>query len=202
MIESHTNIAATYIETKASIRASGTVDSGPVNTQNAAMRASTTPRASRRCAGLGGRRKMVKSCPSEAPDRVFIMLSNSTTERAGTVHVVWPPSRGRYGSQRLAPFRRAESARIFDEQARSRFDSERARITARSMRLTRPRPRSPGRRSDDAPEGKEGVEVGEQMSIPIAHTAALLGRPHYVNVSDCRHYFPFGPRGSKVSGKQ
>jgi hypothetical protein len=57
---------------------------------NAAIRASTTPRASRRCVGPGGRLEMVKSCPSEAADRVFIMLSTSTTERAGTV-----PSCGR-----------------------------------------------------------------------------------------------------------
>jgi len=49
---------------------------------------------------------------------------------------------------------------------------------------------------------QESVEVVEQVSIPlIAHTATLLGRPHYVNVSDCRHYFPFAPRGSTVSGR-
>jgi hypothetical protein len=32
---------------------------------------------------------------------------------------------------------------------------------------------------------EEGVEVGEQVSITLlAHTATLLGRPHYVNVSN------------------
>jgi hypothetical protein len=50
---------------------------------------------------------------------------------------------------------------------------------------------------------EEGVEVGEQVSVAlIAYAATLLGRRHCVNVSDCRHYFPFGPRGSTVSGRQ
>jgi hypothetical protein len=50
---------------------------------------------------------------------------------------------------------------------------------------------------------EEGVEVGQQVSITlIAHTATLLGRSHCVTVSDCGHYFPFGPRGSTVSGRQ
>jgi hypothetical protein len=48
---------------------------------------------------------------------------------------------------------------------------------------------------------EEGVEVGEQVSVTlIAHTGTLLGGRHCVNVSDFRHYFPFGPRGSTVSG--
>src|SRR2546426_3792524 len=41
VIPSLTNIAATYIGTKASMRASGTVDSGPAATTNAAISAST-----------------------------------------------------------------------------------------------------------------------------------------------------------------
>jgi len=77
VIPSLTNIAATYIGTKASMRASGTVDSGPAATTNAAISASTTPRASRRCAGLGGRLEMVKACTSGAADRVFTMLSTN-----------------------------------------------------------------------------------------------------------------------------
>src|SRR6266403_4931588 len=88
VIQSLTNIAATYIGTKASMRASGTVDSGPAATTNAAISASTTPRASRRCAGLGGRLEMVKACTSGAADRVFTMLSTGTTECASTAHVV------------------------------------------------------------------------------------------------------------------
>ena len=48
---------------------------------------------------------------------------------------------------------------------------------------------------------QEGVEVGEQVSVTlIAHTATL-GRRHCVNVSNRRHYFPFDPRGSTVSGR-
>ena len=50
---------------------------------------------------------------------------------------------------------------------------------------------------------EEGIEVSEQVSVTsIAHTATLLRRQHYVNVSDFRHYFPFGPRGSVPSGRQ
>jgi hypothetical protein len=50
---------------------------------------------------------------------------------------------------------------------------------------------------------QEGVEVGKQVSVTlIGHTATLLGRSHCVNVSDCGHYLPFGPRGSTVSGRQ
>jgi hypothetical protein len=59
VIESLTNMAVTSIGMKASMRASRTVDSGPAVTTNAAIRASATPRASRRCAGLGGRLEMV-----------------------------------------------------------------------------------------------------------------------------------------------
>src|SRR6266481_3900340 len=59
---------------KASMRGSGTVDSGPAATTNAAIRTSTTPRANRRCAGLGDRLETMKSCPSGAADRVFTML--------------------------------------------------------------------------------------------------------------------------------
>jgi hypothetical protein len=72
--ESFTNIAAAYIAMKASMRASWTVDSGPTARTNAAIRASTTARASRRCAGLGGRLAMVKACPSGAVERVFTMV--------------------------------------------------------------------------------------------------------------------------------
>lgn len=49
---------------------------------------------------------------------------------------------------------------------------------------------------------EESVQIGEQVSIPwAAHTATLLGRLRYVNVSDGRHYFPLG-LGSMVSGRQ
>jgi hypothetical protein len=50
---------------------------------------------------------------------------------------------------------------------------------------------------------EEGVEVGEQVSVSlISRTRRRYGRSHCVNVSDCGHYLPFGPRGSKVSGRQ
>jgi hypothetical protein len=49
----------------------------------------------------------------------------------------------------------------------------------------------------------QGAEVGKQASISlIAHKGTLLEGRHGVNVSDFRHYFPFGPRGSTVSGRQ
>ncbi len=35
----------------------------------------------------------------------------------------------------------------------------------------------------------------------MEHAAKLRGRRRYVNVADCRHYVPFGPRGSMVSGR-
>jgi hypothetical protein len=46
---------------------------------------------------------MMKSCPSGAAACVFAMLCTSTTERAGTAHVVWPPHDV---VRRSAPFRR------------------------------------------------------------------------------------------------
>jgi hypothetical protein len=43
---------------------------------------------------------------------------------------------------------------------------------------------------------EEGLEIVEQISIPlVAYSATLTGRRGHVNVSDCRHYFPFGSRG-------
>ena len=36
----------------------------------------------------------------------------------------------------------------------------------------------------------------------VAHSTTLAGRRVYVNVSECRRYFRFGPRGSTVSGRQ
>src|SRR6267142_2617298 len=81
VIESFTNIAVAYIGMKASMRGSGTVDSGPAVTMNAAIRASTTTRASRRCAGLGGRLEMMKSCPAGGADRVFTMVPTNRGRR-------------------------------------------------------------------------------------------------------------------------
>jgi hypothetical protein len=47
---------------------------------------------------------------------------------------------------------------------------------------------------------EEGLEIVEQISIPlVAYSATLTGRRGHVNVSDCRHYFPFGPPGTNPS---
>ena len=49
---------------------------------------------------------------------------------------------------------------------------------------------------------EEGLEISEQVSITlVAHSTTLAGRRVYVNVSECRRYFPFGPRESTASAK-
>jgi hypothetical protein len=105
---------------RAMVRASGTVDSGPAVTTNAAIRASTTARGSRRCAGVGGRLEMVKACSSRTVERVFTVVSTKRARRnARSEHTSCGRRHEVVRLSRSAQFRPAESLAARGQLART-----------------------------------------------------------------------------------
>ena len=188
VIESFTNIAAAYIGMKASMRASGTVDRGPAVTTNAAISASTTARASRRCAGVGGRLAMVKAGPSGTVVRVFTMVPTKRARR--NAHAKHTSCGRRHEVVRLsrsAPFRPAErlaARRRLARTCRGHSVPRRGRAQGRRSRNPAIGPRRPGRvvRNDDDAMGERGLD--HPRGRPTSGGESPIGRALPFMLSD------------------